>query len=37
MVRTSVYRGSNIAVVMGDDFNFQAAHVYFSNIDRLIK
>lgn len=35
--RSLVYRGSNIAVALGDDFNFQAANMYFSNIDRLIK
>ncbi|XP_054258367.1 lysosomal alpha-mannosidase isoform X2 [Macrosteles quadrilineatus] len=36
LARHLVYHGSNIAVAMGDDFNFQAAHIYFANIDRLI-
>uniref|UniRef100_A0A1B6DE70 Alpha-mannosidase n=1 Tax=Clastoptera arizonana TaxID=38151 RepID=A0A1B6DE70_9HEMI len=28
---------TNVAVTMGDDFNYQAAEKYFINIDRLIK
>lgn len=35
--RSLVYKGSNIAVAFGDDFNYQAAGVNFNNLDLLIK
>lgn len=31
------YQGSNIAVTMGEDFQFQAAQVNFKNMDALIR
>lgn len=31
------YKGSNIAVTFGEDFNYQAAAMYFNNLDVLIK
>lgn len=31
------YQTNNIIITMGDDFNYQDALSYFSNLDRLIK
>lgn len=33
---SDVYKTSNIIITMGEDFNYQDAHVWFKNIDKLI-
>uniref|UniRef100_A0A1B6CDC3 Alpha-mannosidase n=1 Tax=Clastoptera arizonana TaxID=38151 RepID=A0A1B6CDC3_9HEMI len=35
-MQSMFYKGKNIIVVMGDDFNYQAAHINFGNMDKLI-
>ncbi|CAH1405830.1 unnamed protein product [Nezara viridula] len=34
---TKAYRTENILVTMGNDFNYQNAHINFKNMDKLIK
>ncbi|KAJ1527978.1 hypothetical protein ONE63_007908 [Megalurothrips usitatus] len=31
------YRSDNVILTMGDDFNYQAANMWFSNMDKLIR
>lgn len=31
------YRSNNILITMGEDFNYQDANMWFTNIDKLIK
>jgi len=31
------YTSNNIILTMGDDFHYQAASMYFKNLDKLIK
>ncbi|KAF0293557.1 Lysosomal alpha-mannosidase [Amphibalanus amphitrite] len=35
--KSKAYRSSHIMMTMGDDFNYQAAHMWFKNLDKLIK
>lgn len=34
---SNVYRTNNVLVTMGEDFNYQSAHMWFKNLDKLIK
>lgn len=34
--QAAFYRSDNIILTMGDDFNYQAAHMWFANLDKLI-
>jgi lysosomal alpha-mannosidase len=31
------YRTNNVLITMGEDFNYQSAHMWFKNLDKLIK
>lgn len=31
------YRSENVLITMGEDFNYQSAHMWFKNLDKLIK
>lgn len=31
------YRTNNVIITMGEDFNYQSAHMWFKNLDKLIK
>lgn len=33
---TKVYATNNVIVTMGNDFNYQDAHTWFKNLDKLI-
>lgn len=34
---SQVYRTNNVLITMGEDFNYQSAHMWFKNLDKLIK
>ena len=36
-MQAAAYRSNNIILTMGDDFNYQAADMWFSNLDKLIR
>ena len=31
------YKTNNVLITMGEDFNYQSAHMWFKNLDKLIK
>jgi lysosomal alpha-mannosidase len=34
---SQAYTTNNVVVTMGEDFNYQSAHMWFKNLDKLIK
>lgn len=34
---SSMYRTNNVIITMGEDFNYQSAHMWYKNLDKLIK
>lgn len=36
-IQQSYYRSNNIMLTMGGDFTWIVAHMYFKNLDKLIK
>lgn len=35
-VARQAYRTNNVLITMGDDFHYQAAHMWYRNLDKLI-
>lgn len=35
--QSELYRTNNIALTMGGDFTYMDAHVYYKNLDKLIR
>lgn len=36
-MQAALYRSNNVILTMGDDFNYQAADMWFANLDKLIR
>lgn len=37
MNMSQAYNTRNVIITMGEDFNYQSAHMWFKNLDKLIK